>query len=287
MKLNPFFSLLLFLLAACESPTAIDILPTPNPNLNDPETMVSQLRWLEIVLDSPQGLYPASPKRTEGNLTIEDVDLDGQGELWARVDIEALGKLPRIRIEQDGLPPVLEIRLAGIARSDGKSAIAAGRLLPKPLFVEGDIPSIEVSFNIKPLYLPPQVTQVHPEDGEKDLPSDKISSVVVIFSKLMNPQSITKAGAFVVVRVEEQQETLVPAAAIRVTTLDSQTRSEYELKSKLVEGTYSVRISPEARDASGRSLDQVPTLLGDQGFSSYFVVSNLLIPHFLLPRQRF
>jgi hypothetical protein len=147
--------------------------------------------------------------------------------------------------------------------------------VPGVSFVEGQAKVVEFPFNLLPRYRAPQVTQVFPSDGAANLPGSKLASVVIVFSKRMNTEALTRAGVFSVLRVDGSNEILAPAKLIAVSSLgvgdDAPSTAEYRFADGLERGgVYRVRVSTDAVDTAGRKLDQVPMQQGEQPFSSQF-----------------
>jgi hypothetical protein len=115
---------------------------------------------------------------------------------------------------------------------------------------------------------------VFPPSGAKDLHPNGLSSVVVIFSKAMNPDLLKVQGespAFEVVNVGSGKRQ--PAASIKVQPLyhNGPSQAEYLFDGPLDLGaTYEIIVWPKARDVSGRPLDTVPLQEGNQEFRSRF-----------------
>jgi hypothetical protein len=273
MKLPPHILTLAapVLLCACGDPTALDLSLVPDPNVNSEAALVEKLGALRVVIDSPAGLYPVSDSRREGNLEIKDVDSDGKAELLTEMDLSGLGRLPLVRVERGGLEEMaLEFRLDGLDRD--RAAVAAGGVQGIRFDADAVLP-VKVPFNLRAKYRPPRVSEVFPADGAR--PSGKLGSVLVIFSKVMNPDSLKKAAVFQVLRVEGDKETPAPAAKLELGELykDGPTTAEYHLTGPPGQGTFRVRVSQGALDASGRPLDQVPMEPGNQPFQSSFSIT--------------
>ena len=267
---------------SCADETAIDLHLVPDPNINDAAALRARLTAVQVVLDAPSGLYPPSAVREAPPLRIADVDDDGHPELIVDFPLDGIGELPVVRIERGGLSddvfPV-EIRVEGF--DPDRLAIAAGGVQGVS-FADGQVKSIETPFNVKPLYRPPRVTQVLPEDGARGLRPEALSSAMVIFSKRMNRASIEAAGVFEVRQVVgEGEEKTVPAQQIIVRDLGatptSPTTAEYVFADELAVGIYRVRVSSKATDQSGRALDQVAMQAGDQPFASQFQIGTDLV----------
>jgi len=274
--------LLPVLLCACADPTALDLSLVPDPNVQSENALVSRLSRLRLVVDSPEGLYPAGPSRREGEVEIVDLDGDGLRELSATVSLKALGRLPRVRLEQGGMPDHLdglELRIDGIGPddSDGQPSaeveLAAGGV-QGIAFTSGAIDSVKIPFNLRAKFRPPRITQVFPEDGATLNPLG-VGSVAVIFSKPMSPGSL-KPSVLQVLRVDGASETPLPLKEIVIGELypGSPTRAELRLLQAPGEGIYRVRVGQGALDTSGRALDQVPMQAGNQPFVSSFTLSG-------------
>jgi len=268
-----FVAVLTLGLGACGEDTALELRLVPDPNVTNTDDLVQRLRTLTVILDAQQGLYPAAMRRDTGEVRIVDVDGDGKLELVATVDVKDLGRLPRLRIERGGLSAALpiDVRVEGL---DGSATIAMGGV-PGVGFAEGQAKVVEFPFNLLPRYRAPQVTQVFPSDGATNLPGSKLGSVVIVFSKRMNSESLTKPGVFSVLRVDGSAEIVAPAKLIVVSSLgvgdDAPSTAEYRFADALDKGaTFRVRVSTGAVDTAGRRLDQVPMQPGEQPFSSQF-----------------
>jgi hypothetical protein len=262
---------LLALLGACGDPTALDLSLVPDPNVNSETALVEKLGALRVVIDSPAGLYPVSDSRREDDLEIKDIDSDGKAELVAEVDLSDLGRLPLVRVERGGLDEApLEFRLDGLDKD--KAAVAAGGV-QGIRFDAGAVLPVKVPFNLRANYRPPRVSEVFPADG--DPASGKLGSVLVIFSKVMNTDSLKRPAVFQVLTVEGGVETPVPAARIEPGELykGGPTTAEYHFTGPPGHGTFRVRVSQGALDASGRPLDQVPMEPGNQPFRSSFAIT--------------
>jgi hypothetical protein len=275
--------ILLLLEAGCGSTTSLDLSLVADPNVNSEETLLGLLGSVRLVVDSPDGLYNATP-RTVGDLEIVDVDGDGEGELRTVVSLGELGHLPFIRLEQGGLPDVaLDLRLDGIALSGAASPIASGGVRGIR-FTGGESSSLDIPFNLKPLYQPPRVTRVDPEDGAEDLSPKEVGLVYLEFPKRMNEASLKDAGVLTLELLSEGKSISVSASAIVVSFpggsgLDSPTVVQFRLAKSLAAGSYRVGVSSSAQDASGRPLDQSPMLAGNQPFTSRFsIASDPVVP---------
>lgn len=261
------------LLSACGEETALDLDLFADPKFNTEASVSASLQKITLVLDSPEGLYPGSTSRQGEGYVIKDLDQDGDGELQAEVEIAGLGRLPLIRIERGGLPDMpLEIELDGVsAKGDG---LIAGGGVEGVRFTGGIVEEVPVPFNLKAEFRPPTVDKVFPSAGAKDLLPNGLPSVVVIFSKAMNPDLLQQQGdnpAFEVVKVSTGVRK--PATSIKVQPLYSggPTQAEYRFDGYLdLDSTYEVIVWPKARDISGRPLDYVPLQEGNQEFRSRF-----------------
>lgn len=267
--------LLSLALVACGEDTALDLRLAPDPNVTNTDDLVKRLQTLTLTLDSPQGLG-YTQKRETGEVRLIDVDGDGKLELQATLEVKDLGRLPRVRIERGGLSAglTLNLRVEGI---DGSATVAMGGVQGTS-FVEGSATTLTCPFNLLPRYRAPQVTQVFPSDGLQNLMVAGLGSVVVVFSKPMNSDSLKKAGVFTVSRLEGGQEIVAPAKLITVKSLgvgeDAPSMATYDFATDLQKGaTYQVRVTSDALDTSGRKLDQVPMQEGAQPFSSQFSLS--------------
>jgi len=258
---------------ACGEVTALDLTLVADPNVNSEQDLVSALAELQLVVDSPAGLYPLGAARKEADFEIVDEDSDGAAELVSKVGVAQLGRLPLIRLEQGGLADQpLELRLLG--RNSKGEGVAAGGVKGVHFIPEQALP-VQLPFNLKADYRPPRVTEVYPADGATGLLVGSISSVLVIFSKAMNPVEVARPGVFSVYYLSGGKEVVVPAKSIKVTELYSQgpSKAEYTFVKLLDrESTFHVRIESKARDTSGRPLDQVPLQAGNQAFKSTFTL---------------
>ncbi|MCC6749733.1 MAG: Ig-like domain-containing protein [Deltaproteobacteria bacterium] len=272
-------ALLALLGGGCGSPVALDVVLVPDPNTTNPETLVGLLRTVRLVVDSAEGLYPATTQWSEGDVRVSDVDGDGAGELEAQVPLESLGRLPFVRLERGGLPPQpLDLRVEGLAGTSGESLAAGG--VQGAAFLDGSTRRIEVPFNLKPLFRPPQVTQVIPPDGAKQLAARLTGSVFVIFSKRMRAPILSSRGVVRVLKVVGGREEEVPPESIVVQFLgpgpEAPTTLEYRFAEPLaLASTYRIRVTTDALDdAAGRPLDQVPIAPGNQPFVSQFTTAD-------------
>ncbi len=265
-------------LLGCGKLTALDVTLVPDPNITSEALLLESLHTIKLVLDSPQGLYPKDYHHAEQEISVEDIDRDGYAELTARIELNDSLHLPMIRIKRGGLALIpLELRIDGISLESypfyPNQAIAAGGV-QGVRFVEDQVVPIKVPFNVRPLYRPPQVVQVFPEDGTKDLVPMHISSVLLIFSKQMQRDSLLVPGVFQVTQIDEDgNESLVKPKQIDVGQLyqNGPTKAEYQFKTQLpTKMTFRVDVSSKALDMSGRPLDQVPLEPGNQPFQSTF-----------------
>jgi hypothetical protein len=266
-------ALLALLLTRCGGSTAIDLTLVADPNVNNTADLVRQLRSLKLVVSSDEGLY-ASPPASAPDVTLEN---DGKA-LVAERTVAGLDHLPRIRLEQGSMRSLsLELRLEGnpCPASDPSCLSLAAGGVKGVRFADGTA-ELQVPFNTRLYYRQPQVTQVNPQDGE-DV-AGGFDSIAVIFSKKMNADSITKtAGVLRVLRVEAGGDLELPAKLITLTNLggyESPALGTYFFQTPLGDGTYRIAVSTGALDVSGRSLDQVPMVTGDQPFTSTFTVGR-------------
>ena len=265
-------------LAACGQTTALELTFVPNPNITDPEALVSSLSAVRLIFDAAQGLYPLSSAREVPPLEIADVDNDGAAELV--VDVDVGEHLPLVRVEPGALAPeTIDVRAEGHSPEGASGEPIALGAVSGASFTVDQTTDVEVPFNIRPKYRAPRVTQVLPEDGAKDLFPAAINSVMVIFSKRINPDSLVGRDKKVLQVLSVGaggEETLVAPKNILVRNLGSgdtaPTTAEYVFASALDEGMYRVRVAVEATDLSGRPLDQVAIQSGNQPFSSSFAV---------------
>lgn len=244
--------LALGLLASCSPVTALDLTLVADPNINAETTLVAKLASLQVAIS------------------------DGQDRLETPVDMTDLGHLPLIRVEQGAASKLpLDFAIDGIGADDktGQQVKLAAGGAEGYYFSEGEVVSVNVPFNLRALYLPPRVTSVYPEDGETQQ-AHLVGNVLLVFSKAMSPDSLVNTGVIRVLRVEGSQETPVPAREIVLGELSSggPTTASYVFTAALEEGSYGVRVSQGALDTSGRPLDQVPMLAGNQPFASQFKV---------------
>lgn len=263
------------LLSACGEDTALDLDLFADPKYNSEASVLASLAQIRLVVDSPVGLYPGTTSLQGDGYVIKDLDSDGAAELEAEVDVAGLDSLPLIRIERGGLPDVpLEIQLDGFSKGD--VLVAAGGVEGKR-FTEGIVDEEPVPLNLKAEFRPPTVDKdkgVFPPSGSKDLLPAGLSSVLVIFSKAMNPDLLKVQGdnpAFEVVNVGTGVR--VPAKSINVQPLypNGPSQAGYLFDGHLELGaTYEVIVWPKARDISGRPLDTVPLQEGNQEFRSRF-----------------
>jgi len=265
-------------LPGCGESTAIDLTLEPDAEITNESELIQTLKKVKLVLDSPQGLYPSAEKRREGSLTLEDLDGDNQDELWTELNVEQLGRLPIIRVEQGGLTTNdLEVEVMGIDREQGQ-VIASGAESDLH-FTEGAVTQETIIFNLKLDYQQPRVTGVRPKRDETADVS--IDSVLIYFSKVMSHDSLSlQSGAIKVVRMEGTQETLIPARLIKIDELNDKNMLQYTAARYLFQetplkmGSYRVRVSTAAQDLSGRGLDQHPATPQTQTFESAFTVNG-------------
>jgi len=278
-------SLLGLLCGACADPTALDLSLVVDQSLQSESALVSRLVRLRLVVDAPEGLYPATSNRRDGELEILDRDGDGQSELSVGVELGSLGRLPLIRLERGGMPPAasgLELKVDGLGPDGdtGPDAELAAGGLAGVTFTPGEIASVSIPFNLRATYRPPRVTQVFPEDGATlgalAADSGTAFSVAILFSKPMNPGSLRQPAALEVLAVQGAAETPLALAEIVVGEIfpGSGTRVVLRLAQPPPPGTYRVRVGQAALDTSGRPLDQVPMQPGNQPFQSSFTVRD-------------
>jgi hypothetical protein len=268
-------------LVACGEPTALDIALVADPNVTNAEALAQELRSLRLVIDAAGGLYAPGPAQLAGDVHVEDLDGDGQRELWVERGVAGLAALPRVRVERGGLPDVaLDVRLEG---KDAQSYVAAGDV-QGVRFSDGQLRRLDVVFNLKPIYRAPKVTRVHPKPGEVVVPRS-FSEIFIQFSKRMNEESLRASGVVTLARVDGASETPIPPKAIAISVnpgdgdrLEDQTELRYRLAEGLDAGQYRVRVSSDALDASGRRLNQAPMQSTPQPFASGFSTSSEVQP---------
>lgn len=257
---------------ACAPISALDLQLVPDPEWTDAPRVLELAERIRVVVDSPQGLYPASAAGRHAQILLEDVDADGAVELSTELELAGMDHLPLLRLERGGLPDVpIEVRFDGIGGSPQE--IVAGGSARGLVFEPEQVVEKDVLFKPRMRLLPPRVTQVIPGDGAIE---QRVGSVFVVFPKQMNAESLRAPGTVTLLAVTDGAEQPVPVRELRVQFLpgaESPTTVEYQLQEILAPGRYRVRVSEQALDLDGRALDQVPTQPGNQPFASQFEVS--------------
>lgn len=244
-------------LAACaDEPTAIDLELIPDININTPEHVRGAITSLLLVIDSPDGLYPAGAETVQGNLQVRNADVDPDLELVVSIDMPA-GRLPSVRLLRGGLPDVaLDIRVLGI--DSDSTTVAVGRV-QGVTFAADRVQEVAAPFNLKPELLPPRVTEVFPIDGGTT--GCDGFDIVAIFSKPVAPETVLAAGAFVV-------EPGGPPAQLGVSADDRVA----QMRPSTNVDAYEVLLSTTITDRDGVHLDQIAAQDGDQPFLATYQI---------------
>lgn len=269
------FVLLALFIPACADETALDLHFVVNVDIADEKSLAAALSSMQVVLDAPAGLYPLGTPSPGPGLELVDLDQDGWLEVRATVELGALGRLPVIRIDRGGLQQEsVELRVDGLSAT--QVPLAAGGL-KSVRFVDGQLQRIDLPFNLRPGQWPPFVKEIYPEDGVADVLPSSTGSLLVVFSKPMNHDSLLAANVIQLLRVDGEQEIPMPAKRIepREQYAGGPTMAEYHLGGPLQPETlYRVRVTSGAQDTSGRPLDQRAQESGNQGFASQFTTTT-------------
>lgn len=248
------------IVVACGEGSAFDFELVPDPNLATDAQLAERLSTLVFVLDSPEGLYAPGDEQSSETFQIKDADANPDDlELVITLEVTE-GSLPTLRVERGGLPDVpLDVRVLGLPLSGDAVPIAQGTLRGVRFTQEAQ--TISVPFNLRDEILPPRVESVLPADGS-DLPGCRLSSIVLVFSRPVEPSSLTKAGAVVV----------EPSVDVTSVTLGDEglvaTLATSGLESEGSSLDYRVIVSSTVTDLEGQPFDQVPRDAGNQAFEA-------------------
>lgn len=249
----------LVLLAGCADPgPGIDLELVVDPNVAPREEVLAQVALYRVVLDAPSGLYLPGQERVSGNLEIRDFDSD-PSDLEVVVTVPAIAsRLPWIRIERGGLPDVpMEVRVLGYDLDTAEGVVIAEGILRGVRFGSG-LTTWQMSFNLLPDRLPPRVEDAVVGDGTGI--GCGLPFVVVLFSKPVDAASLSMPGSV----------TFEPGGAPSSLMLDPTRRiAQISAPTDVVgaEGyAFTLTLGTTIVDDEGRSLDQVPTVPGDQAF---------------------
>ncbi|MFK7990783.1 MAG: Ig-like domain-containing protein [Sandaracinaceae bacterium] len=244
------------LLVGCAGPVGVDLLFTPDPNLNRSEDVLSAIDSIVLIVDSEEALYAPGEERSDDSVQIENADSDPGLELVVTVPV--LDALPRVRLEQGSLPDrPLDLRLLGVPAEAGAPARVTGRV--QGVRLTQPIQEIAVPFNLRPEALPPRVTEVLPTDGSS-IPGCAISKLYVMFSRPVDPATVTDS-----IRVE-------PGRVVETRLDPSGLTAELTIADLESEGvlTYRVEVDATLRGLDGQDLDQVPAEDGAQSYRADF-----------------
>jgi hypothetical protein len=254
-----------------EADTAFDLELTPDTNLGSAQRLAAQIDTVLLVVDSPQGLYPASEPQVVGNVQIKNVDSDAWLELVVTVPVPS-GRLPWIRLRRGALPDEkpLDLRLSGLRTTGGSiGAVALGRVQHLQ-FTEGVTRRVVVPFNVRPERLAPRVLQVLHTGGAR-VDGCRVEQLAIVFSKPMDAASLQEAGAIVVTSdagaVTTHALRLDPDGLIAVFEPDNLEHPD------TTDLSYHVFVATSVHEPEdGLGLDQFPGQADAQPFDADFVV---------------
>lgn len=176
------------LVSGCDEPSAIDLELVADPKVNTVAQVLGRADAIELVLDSPLGLYDPSRAMDDGRLRIEDVDGDPPLELVVRVPVPD-ARFPRIRLERGGLPDVpLTIRIYGFAEDEAR-LVASGAV--DGIDFGAAVGELAVPFDLVPEELPPRVVDLVATPSSSCTPP----TLTVLFSRGVDPATVLAAGA--------------------------------------------------------------------------------------------
>lgn len=251
--------------------TAIDLTLVPDPNVNRPEDVTSQVDSLVLVLDSPEGLYhPGDDVPAGGGVQIEDADGDPTDlELVATVPIG--DELPWIQIARGGLPAdvSLAIRLLGLSDEGGEPVARGGA--QGLSFEDG---RADVPFNLVPSRLPPRIAEVVPDEADVALDCF-VGRVLLFFSKPIDPASFLLPGAVMFEPGGAPTELRVDVTGRFAEVIPPPLQGDETVRYRL---TVSTDVREDAPGGGGRRLDQVPAEEGAQPFVRDFVIPCDIAP---------
>ena len=134
-----------------------------NPRINSIDELLSQVAFIELLFDSPEGFTGVDGTSSSvGDFRVDDFDADGMLELMLSLDVQGKNRLPRGQIDPGrNRDRQIAIRVRGVDL-DGE-VVAAGELAAKKLFVPGQIVNELVPFNLTNQKLAPRIVSVSPE----------------------------------------------------------------------------------------------------------------------------
>lgn len=236
---------------------AVDLELVADPQVNTVEQVLARTRTMELVIDSPAGLYAPGQERDDGDLRIADVDGDPALELVARVPVPD-ARFPRIRLERGGLPDVpLTLELVGY--EDGPGFVVASGTLDGVTFGSG-VADVAIPFNLLADELPPRVVDVIAEPTSGCV----APSLTILFSRAIDPGTLLGPGAIV----------FDPGGAPMSARIDAGGRlAVVTAPAAVVSAPYvrfSITLATSIATIDGVPLDQRPGAPGDQAYVGRF-----------------
>ncbi|WP_437566240.1 Ig-like domain-containing protein [Sorangium sp. So ce542] len=247
--------------AGCAEPPALDLVLVPDPNINTTEQLLTHVQRAALLVDAEEGLYAPGEERLQGDVQVKNTDVDPALELVVSLTI-ARERLPRIRIEQGGLPDVpLDIRVLGLASGEQSAVVARGELMGARLAAPPA--EMTVPFNLRPEVRPPRVEQVLPADGST-AHDCVVPSLVISFSRPIDATSLSEPGVIAITPDPGPIEVAVDPSGLVANVATPRLAGDTDRLA------YRVTISSAARDRTGQPLDQAAAEAGEQGYVGDF-----------------
>jgi len=239
-----------------EAPVGFDIELVADPKLNTVDQVLSRTASIELVLDSPDGLYWPGEEQTTGDVRIVDVDGDEALELVATVPVPD-SRFPRIRLERGGLP-VLPLTVSLLGYDDEGALVATGVL--DGVEFPSRLASLSIPFNLEPYELPPRVVDVVASPVVGCTPP----SLTILFSRPVDPATVLAPGAI----------TFEPGGYPASARIDAAGRIAVATPPSLVvDGTtiaFTLTLATSVATLDGVALDQSPAVPGEQPYFGRF-----------------
>ncbi|MBN2358497.1 MAG: hypothetical protein JXR83_03530 [Deltaproteobacteria bacterium] len=264
--------------AACPLfPTALQLVLTPNPELNAVGDLLGQVERVQVIVEAPAAGGWQDLSGEDGDGERADWDGDGENEVSFVSPAIAGSALPVLEIGVGRYAgQALELRVYGLpkeAAADPDQAVALGGA--SATCASGQVQRVAVPFNLKAAARPPRVAEVFPFAGATNIPYN-LYAVTVVFSTALDHQTVPGA----ILLSDSQASPVAFHAELRDIDLaigdaaaEPRTVAELILDQVLDFSYADLRVEPGPVSRAGLGFDQVPEEPGAQPFLSRFGIA--------------